>query len=67
MKRTIHKKLSLSKITIAAYHIYGGSIDTDTIPPPSSAFHEPTEAPILHPLTEDDDPQLISGNFQTCI
>lgn len=66
MKRTIHKKLKLRKITIAAHHIYGGTAtDTDTIPP-SSAFDEPTEIPVLDQTTKDD-PALISGNFESCI
>lgn len=60
MKSRIHKKLSLKKITISTYKIYGGAEDT-TIK--SSAFDEPTETPRIEP----EDPRLISGNNETCI
>ena len=70
MKRKIQKKLTLSKVTIAAHQIFGGSLDTDPKPPPSSALHEPTEPPILNPIintVDPEDPTLISGNQQTCM
>ena len=61
MKSTFHKKLSLKKITISTYKIYGGN-EEDTIK--SSAFHEPTEE---NPVPINEDPRLISANNETCI
>ena len=62
MKSTFHKKLSLKKITISTYKIYGGT-EEETVK--SSAFHEPTEAPDSTPINEN--PALISANNETCI
>ncbi|WP_298417175.1 hypothetical protein [uncultured Kordia sp.] len=57
MKNKIHKKLALKKITISTYRILGGTDDDMK----SSAFHEPTEQPILI-----EDPRLISANNESC-
>ncbi|MGH1386510.1 hypothetical protein [Kordia sp.] len=60
MKTKFHKKLSLKKITISTYKIYGGN-EEDTIK--SSAYLEPTETPT--PI--DESPRLISANNETCV
>lgn len=59
MKSRIYKKLSLKKITISTYEIYGGTDDEIK----SSAFDEPTESPRADPIN----PALISANNETCI
>ncbi|WP_298513499.1 hypothetical protein [uncultured Kordia sp.] len=62
MKSKFHKKLSLKKITISTYKIYGGNEEDSN---KSSAFHEPTEVPNPNPI--DENPRLISANNETCI
>lgn len=68
MKSRFHKKLSLKKVTIFKYKIFGGSAtpSNESIPTQSSAFHEPTEFSLFD-TNNTDDPTTISGNQQTCM